>query len=401
MPAQRQSAARVSSPTARAVPRMARRTGLWSARGGLRGRRPAPRGARTRSTRRASSRRAGSRRGRPCRRTRRGVEAREARAPVAVGDDSPDHVMRRRRDRNRDPAADRTRPRSGHPMMFGKPVRLDLAHVEHHGVRPLRSSSSWIARATSSRGASSSTKRSPSAVKSSAPSPLTASLIEEAVQRALRDQRGWMELEQLEVGELGAGSVRQQESAADRAARVRRAFPERGRATGRKQSGRARASRRRSSRHRRSGRLATRRRSAEHALVHVDPLVSDSRLGERLRDSPSRRASAGVHDSPARVPAFESEQSARLQRPCRNRCRGRAARARVRAPPRRACRAALSLTLRRARRERVFQMERRCCRRNRARRRGRPAPGSRPTGRAASWTPAGQRRPASAATSAA
>jgi len=77
----------------------------------------------------------------------------------------------------------------------------------------------WIARATSSRGASSSTNRSPRWSSSRAPSPRIASVTRNpsAPFAALADRR-WVELEHLEVRELGAGRVREQQPRALRAA---------------------------------------------------------------------------------------------------------------------------------------------------------------------------------------
>ena len=68
-------------------------------------------------------------------------------------------------------------------------------------ARPVRASSLKIARATASRGASSSTKRSPSAPCSVAPSPRTASEIRKPSRPGQADDRRRVELGELEVGE--------------------------------------------------------------------------------------------------------------------------------------------------------------------------------------------------------
>ena len=89
-----------------------------------------------------------------------------------------------------------------------------------------------IARATASRGASSSTKRSPWASCSVAPSPRIASVIRKPSRPGDADHRGRVELGELEVGERGAGRAGEQQAGAERAGRVGGARPQRGGAAG-------------------------------------------------------------------------------------------------------------------------------------------------------------------------
>ena len=147
--------ARAPARSSRRDRRLRRRHGGGAGRrgAGLARARRARRGGRRRGTRAASSRRAGSRRGRRCRRTRRRRRGRAASVrAVEVGDDAADRVVRGRRDRDR---------------LGGRVVAGALERRHQAGKRPRsiarRSRPAWprsaIARATTSRGASSSVKR--------------------------------------------------------------------------------------------------------------------------------------------------------------------------------------------------------------------------------------------------
>ena len=97
-----QSARRSSGVDGLARPRLGRRPADRDRKHRARPARPARPGGRRRGTRAASSRRGGSRRERPVRHTRRRRRGpRQLGAPVEVGDDAADRVVRRRRDRDR------------------------------------------------------------------------------------------------------------------------------------------------------------------------------------------------------------------------------------------------------------------------------------------------------------
>ena len=86
-----------------------------------------------------------------------------------------------------------------------------------------------MARATASRGSSSSTKRSPCGVVQRRALPAHRLRDEEAVASGDADDRRGMELDELEVGQLGARGAGQQQAGSVRARRVGRARPQRGR----------------------------------------------------------------------------------------------------------------------------------------------------------------------------
>ena len=160
------------------------------------------------------------------------VEAGHRRRAVEVGDDPAHAVVRGR----------------GHRHELGRRIEARLAQRaddvgEQQPGRPRacrgrRSAArsrrifDQIARATSSRGASSSTKRSPPASSSVAPSPRIASVTRKPSRPLMPVDRGRVELHELEVGERGAGAAREQQADAQRARRVGRALPQRGRAAG-------------------------------------------------------------------------------------------------------------------------------------------------------------------------
>ena len=148
------------------------------ARGSLE-RRRARRGGRTRSTPTASWRPAGWRRAGRCRRTRRPRTGRaRVGAAVEVGDDPAHHVVARRARPGRARSSGRARPRAARRRRWGSgPGRRARMSSSTDGRAGLAQRARKIARATASRGASSSTKRSPSAPCSVAPSPRTASVI--------------------------------------------------------------------------------------------------------------------------------------------------------------------------------------------------------------------------------
>ena len=129
---------------------------------------------------------------------------------------------------------------------------------------------------------------------------------QEAVELARRArERGGMELHELEVGERGAGLVGEQQAGADRAARVGRALPQRGRAAGASTVARAGIAPD-------SVRTPTQRPSVDPqreggaALVHLDALVRRDE-SDRRAVTAAGRAAAGVHDAAARVASLERQ----------------------------------------------------------------------------------------------
>ena len=189
------------------------------------------------------------------------------------------------------------------------------AHVELRPTgAPVSRSLLSIASATSSRGASSSTNRSPSGVEQRRALAAHGLGDEEAVAGAVAHERGGVELHELEVGEVRARRVGERQPDADRARRVGRAPPERGRAAGGEHGGRARRSRAR-----RSSLAAvtpTQRpsliRSADAVVcsnTSMRSCVAASAASWRVIRRPVARA-AGVHDAALRVPALEPEREA-------------------------------------------------------------------------------------------
>ena len=175
-------------------------------------------------------------------------------------------------------------------------------------VAPLAARLRWIARATSSRGASSSTKRSPLA--SSRRGALAADGLgdAEALAPGDADHGGRVELDELEVGELGAGAVGQQQADAERARRVRRPRPERGGAAGGRSPGAGAAIRRPSSQATPTQRPSRTSSPLARAFSITSIAGSSATRAEswRITRRPGR-APAGVDDAAQRVAALEAE----------------------------------------------------------------------------------------------
>ena len=184
-------------------------------------------------------------------------------------------------------------------------------------------------------------------------------------QEAVVEQRGRVELDELEVGERGPGAIGEHEPLAERAGRVRRPLPERRVAAGREQ---------------RRGRgdgpwsvtMPTQRPSSTQSdapspVGDVDARVRPRRARRAPPRSPSR--------SRRRRRARRGASSGRLRGRGRRRTRRRARRARrcVRAPPPSARATALARQSPRPARQRVRGVERRGRRRRRSRRPRRPA----------------------------
>ena len=175
--------------------------------------------------------------------------------------------------------------------------------------RPLSVIFDQIARATSSRGASSSTKRSPSASRRVAPSPRIASVTRKP-SRPLTPVTavGWNCMSSRSAS--AAPAPRASSSAdAERAGRVGRALPQGGRAAGGEDDRRGRGWRGRPRRRRRrSARRGTHSVAARAPSMTVTPGRLDHDGGELAHDAPAGRAAAGVDDAPARVAALEAER---------------------------------------------------------------------------------------------
>ena len=155
--------------------------------------------------------------------------------------------------------------------MLGKRADVDGAHVEARPrARRCARSSASIASATWSRGASSSTKRSPPASSSVAPSPRTASVMRKPSRAPPRAQRGGVELHELEVGQRARRRPRR--------AAARRRPPRAGWWC----APRARPCRRWRARWRGPARAARRRRARPREQPDAAPLVRRQR-GRRAR----------------------------------------------------------------------------------------------------------------------
>ncbi len=225
----------------------------------------------------------------------RGVEAGKLGAPVEVGDDAADRVVRGRRDRDR--ALGRV------VALIGKPAHerreataVDLPQVEERGA-----ARGDLARDDIARG--------------ELVGEALAALVEErralAAQRLAQQERGIdesrrVELRELEVGDGRAGSVSGRYALAHCAGRVRRALPESGRASGREQ-GRARGH---------GAGLGDDAHAAAAGLPHglhplplgnLDPRMLEHALRKPPRDAVARRRTARMHDAAAAVATLEAE----------------------------------------------------------------------------------------------
>ncbi len=127
---------------------------------------------------------------------------------------------------------------------------------------------------------------------------------EESLAACDADDRGGVELGELEVSELGAGGAGEQEAGAERSRRVGGPSPERGCAAGGQDRGA------RFELLAVGGHDATAGQDAGRAVAfeNLDVGVLDGRGGERTQDPPSRRTSAGVDDPAAAVAALEPER---------------------------------------------------------------------------------------------
>ena len=308
-------------------------------------------------------------------------------APSQVGDDAAHHVVRRRGDGDRARVAgSRPDSRSARDDVR-EPRGVDVAHVEADRRRAgLAQHRVLIARATSSRGASSSTKRSPSAsVQRRA---LAADRLGDEEALAARDagDRGRVELDELEVGERGAGGVRERacpipsepggfvvrdhSAAAPPVARI---------------VARARTARP-SSQHDADAAPVRRPQAARRARPRAPRSSAslDDERGELAHDAAAGRAAAGVDDAAPRVAALEAEREVAV-------AVGVEAHAEPLEVARRSARRLVDEHLRRAAAHGAAAGASRCprgagraSRRPPARRRARPAPSSSRSGPAAS-----------------
>ena len=243
------------------------------------------------------------------------VQAGHLRAPVEVGDDAAHRVVGRRGDGHRlrgrieacvdERAHERGEARCGRPGA-GRAAPFPATPT---------------ARATTSRGASSSVKRSPSPSRRSAPSPRSASLRRSPPPR----EHGRMELDELEVGERRARAPGEQRAVADRAGRVRRPLPERGHAAGRQHRGRG-ADRPRVGHG--SHAAAVMLAEPEHARVLDERSRWDRASGafpQGPRDVLAGLRAPGVDDPAARMPTLEAEVRVEARRRASTRSATRAA----------------------------------------------------------------------------
>ena len=166
-----------------------------------------------------------------------------------------------------------------------------------------------MARATWSRGASSSTKRSPLGVVQRRALAADGLGDEEALAAADAGDRGGMELDELEVGERGPGGAGEQQAGAERARRVGRARPQRRGAAGGEDHG-AGGERAPVVGVEAGGAAVGRdaQRGGAAALEDVDPGVLGDRGAQLAQDPPAGGAAAGVGDAAARVAALEAER---------------------------------------------------------------------------------------------
>ena len=305
------------------------------------------------------------------------------RARVQVGDDPAHRVVGGRRDR--DQLARRVEARlAQRGDDVGEVGGVDRAHVQaDRRSRPSRAGAAWIARETSSRGASSSTKRSPCGSRAGS-----------------RPRRG----SPRSRGSPRARARRSRRSGGTAAARGRPARRRRrGRAAGRRPASRVgwwcapTAPRRRRSRattaraatiapvvaaahaprqRRRGRRSATARARAAPSSTVDRAARSAAERRELAHDAPPGGAAAGVDDAPDRVPALQAEreppEAVGVEAHAERLQVAHAARApRARASPRPSAGPAS-----RPAQLGVAPGAARSCRRRRAPRRGRPAPSS-------------------------
>ena len=252
---------------------------------------------------------------------------------VEVGRDPAHHVVRGRRDRDRARARGRSRRGAARRRRSGTaPGRRRACRGRPSGA-PVSAIWRWTARATSSRGASSSTNRSPRGVEQ--PGALAADRLghEEPVGAVAADDRGRVELHELEVGERRAGGVRQQQARRRR----RPAGSSCATTARRRRRSRARPRRSRSRGRRRAARPTQRPPSTSSsidaaALEHVDP--PDPRRRPRsaggraaARSPRRRRARSAAREWPPSSPSARRPfRSASKRTPSRSRSVDRAGR---------------------------------------------------------------------------
>ena len=288
-------------------------------RGGVaaRGTPPARPGGRTRSTRPASSRPAGWRRAGPC----------TPHSPTAYRPGQRSSARRGRWPRRPSCSAPRARPGSGRApgrcprprarrRCSGSAPTSTCAHVEPDGrLARLRRSSAWIASATSSRGASSSTKRSPSRVEQVRALAAHRLGDQEAVARALaaRSAVGWNCMN----SRSASARARRRSASAGPAPTAPRGLVVRSQSAAMPPvaSTTARASSASGPPVARGARAA--RRSAPRAWPARWPRAARAPRCARswrrsadsvARDPPAGGRAAGVHDAPPRVAALEAER---------------------------------------------------------------------------------------------
>ena len=137
---------------------------------------------------------------------------------------------------------------------------------------------------------------------------------QEALAARDTDDRGGVELDELEIGQRGAGGVGEQQPDAERARRVGRARPQRGRAA-RGQHGRPGADRPPvlegdpDAAALVGGRP---QRGGARALEHQDPGLGDDDGRELADDAAARRAAAGVRDAAAPVATLQAQRQRAL-----------------------------------------------------------------------------------------
>ena len=120
------------------------------------------------------------------------------------------------------------RPRAARRRRWGSAPGRSPSCRGRRRARPSRPAAGGSRAPRRRAAASSSTKRSPAASCSVAPSPRTASETRKPSRPRDADDGGGMELDELEVGQLGAGGAGEQQAGAVGAGRVRRARPQRG-----------------------------------------------------------------------------------------------------------------------------------------------------------------------------
>ena len=134
---------------------------------------------------------------------------------------------------------------------------------------------------------------------------------QEAVARAVADQRGGVELHELQVGQAGARRVGQRQPDADRAGRVRRARPQRRRAARGQHGAPGRHGQRpglRARGHAHAAAVLHQQPGRGGVLHHPDALVAGGERRQLARDPPAGGRSAGVHDPARRVPALQAQR---------------------------------------------------------------------------------------------